>query len=130
MFSRSIYAGVPVFLLLLFAAPAFAQFEVSPDHFDDQPSVKTKTKTAPTKKAQTRTPSLQQAATVKLNTANRNDAASTAHPKKSQPGTKNSASSAAAPKPKGSAGARSGTATSLAQAAPSLKAQADPVHRE
>lgn len=25
-------------LLLMFAAPAFAQFEVSPDHFDDTPS--------------------------------------------------------------------------------------------
>jgi hypothetical protein len=36
------YAGPAMLLSLLFAAPAFAQFEVSPDHFDSQPTAKEK----------------------------------------------------------------------------------------
>jgi cytoskeletal protein RodZ len=128
MFSRFSYVGLPAFFLLLFAAPAFAQFEVSPDHFDGPPPANTKTKTASTKKAHTPTNSSNQAAAGKLSTAKTHRATSASGPKrKSQPGTNNSASSAA---PKGNAGTRSGTSTSSRQAAPSLKAQAVPVHRE
>ena len=32
------YFYLAVLLLMMFAVPAFAQFEVSPDHFDDNPS--------------------------------------------------------------------------------------------
>jgi hypothetical protein len=32
------YYCLAVLLLMMFAVPAFAQFEVSPDHFDDNPS--------------------------------------------------------------------------------------------
>lgn len=32
------YYCFTLLLLLMFAVPAFAQFEVSPDHFDDNPS--------------------------------------------------------------------------------------------
>lgn len=45
------YAGPAMLLSLLLAAPAFAQFEVSPDHFD---SPQTKTTKKPVQKARTR----------------------------------------------------------------------------
>jgi hypothetical protein len=131
IFSKFSYIGLPAFFLLLFAAPAFAQFEVSSDHFDGPPPANTKNKTPSAKKAHTRTNSSNQAAAGKLSTAKTHRATSASGTnKKSQPGTNNSASSAAALKPKGNAGTRSGTSTSSAQAAPSLKAQAVPAHRE
>src|SRR5689334_6372410 len=44
-------SGVLIFFLLLFAAPAFAQFEVSPDHFDGSPQASVKPKPAAPKTA-------------------------------------------------------------------------------
>lgn len=81
MFSRLSYIGLPAFFLLLFAAPAFAQFEVSPDHFDGPPPATTKNKTTSTKKAHTRTNSSNQAAAGKLSTAKTHRATSASGPK-------------------------------------------------
>jgi len=117
------YAGIFV-CFLLFAAQAFAQFEVSPDHFDDQSLTKAKSKTTTAKadskkKTDSRPHASRQAGT----------AASAAHLGKPHPGRKSGSAMAGATK--GTTAMRyRASSTSSAQAAPSLKAQATTVHRE
>jgi hypothetical protein len=65
---KYVYAVLFAYFLLS-AAPAFAQFEVSPDHFDEPPRAKTKVPAASKKKIGTQANPSSQAAGHKLNTA-------------------------------------------------------------
>jgi hypothetical protein len=109
------YAGTFAFFVLLFAAPAFAQFEVSPDHFEDQPPAKAKVNAAK-KKAVTTANSSSQAAARK-NAARK-------------PGAPSVASNSGKPHPGRKGNSNSALATKKDSAAPSLKAQASAVRRE
>lgn len=71
MLRTFIWTGPFLLFFLLFAAPAFAQFEVSPDHFDDQPTQAKKAATSTKKNAASANPSALSAAAAKKNvTAN------------------------------------------------------------
>lgn len=71
MLRTFIWTGPFLLFFLLFAAPAFAQFEVSPDHFDDQPTQAKKAATSTKKNAASANPSALPAAAAKKNvTAN------------------------------------------------------------
>jgi hypothetical protein len=109
-----------VFFLLL-AASAFAQFEISPDHFDENAAVK---KTPSIQKQQAQTNSTQQV-TKKTNTSKMQPTA--IHAEKPSP-RKNAATTVA----KGGQKARSQRTSSTTPTAnaPSLKAQASPPHKE
>lgn len=75
-------AGPAAVLFLLFAAPAFAQFEVNPDHFDNQPPSTQKTaqvkKTSQRQHASRKPAALNPQAKTNLATAN-GDAGSAQH---------------------------------------------------
>jgi hypothetical protein len=114
LFSGLRYAAVFAFFLVL-AAPAFAQFEVSPDHFDGPPPAKAKVNPASKKKAGTNLSN--QAAGRKPNAARK-------------PGAPSVASNSGKPHPGRKGGSNSVLATKKDSAAPSLKAQASAVHRE
>ena len=90
------YVGPVVLLSLLFAAPALAQFEVSPDHFDNSPA---KTGKKPAQKAKTQTTQqvgAKKTANVKSSTSAATVAANSTNKPASQPsGEANSASTAA-----------------------------------
>ena len=121
-------AGLFAFFLLFFAAPAFAQFEVSPDHFDDQPPARAKAKAnaTSTKKAGTYLASSHRSA-GKVGAAKQKKIASGSLAGKPHPSTQ-SASTLTAAKKRSSATRRS--ASKSVPAAPSLKAQASNVRRE
>jgi hypothetical protein len=92
--SKLKYAG-PAVLLLLFAAPAFAQFEVSPDHVDDQQTTKNK-KPAPKAKAQHAQPNAARQSANGTSSANTGTTVNSASNQASQhPGPKNTSSAAA-----------------------------------
>lgn len=117
-------AGPSVVLFLFFAAPAFAQFEVNPDHFDNQPAttvqkpVKSAKKTAPvnaSSQVAANSSSAKTAATLKTaSTHHRKQAGTNAPAKKA--GTMSASSKVGKPSAK------------VAQ--PTLKAQSAPVPRE
>lgn len=119
-------AGLFAFFLLFFAAPAFAQFEVSPDHFDDQPPAKAKANAASRKKAGTYLASSHRSA-GKVGAAKQKKIASGSLAGKPHPGTRSAGTLTAAQK-RSSATRRS--ASKSVPAAPSLKAQASNVRRE
>ncbi len=114
LFSGFYYAAAFVFLLLL-AAPAFAQFEVSPDHFD-QPATANKNTTS-AKKPQNRANQVHQAAG---STRKKQSVAGTGKPLPAT--TAANGTHPARRSKKSSASSSSNT--------PSLKAQAFPVHHE
>jgi len=118
-------AGLCAFFLLLFAAPAFAQFEVSPDHFDEQPPAKAKA--AARKKVDARLASSHQRAGARVGAAKQQKVANASLAGKPHPGTKLAGTLAAAKK-RSSATRR--PASSSASVASSLKAQASNVRRE
>lgn len=114
LFSGLRYAAIFAFFLLL-AAPAFAQFEVSPDHFDGPP------------------------AKGKINAASKKKAGMTANSSSQIAGRKNAAKKTGAPSvgansvrphPGRKAGDNSALATKNTGAAPNLKAQASVAHRK
>ena len=116
-FLKYIYAAVFAYCLLS-ATPAVAQFEVSPDHFDG-PQTANKN-TASSKKAQNQ-------ANSETKTAARKTATNTGGQKPSPGrGSANTGTLAAHSTHK----SRSQKASKSSAAAPSLKAQAFPVHRE
>jgi cytoskeletal protein RodZ len=121
LFSGFRYAATFVFLVLL-AAPAFAQFEVSPDHFD-QPATTNKNTTS-AKKPQNRTNQVHQAAG---STRKKRSVAGTGKP---SPVT--SAANSGATAANGTHPARRSKKSTVNSSAttPSLKAQASPVHHE
>jgi hypothetical protein len=127
IFSGFYFAGILAFFLLL-AAPAFGQFEVSPDHFDAPPTPDAK-KTASVKTSGTRAKSHQQAATAKASTPRKQTGAEMAQVRKPHPGTR-VAGSATTTKRVADTNQRHGRASRTAQTGPSLKAQALPAHRE
>jgi hypothetical protein len=111
LFSGFHYAATSVFLLLL-AASAFAQFEVSPDHFD-QPATASKNTTS-AKKPQNRT----------------NQAASSTTKKQSVAGTGKPLPATTAANGTHPARRSKKSSASSSSNMPSLKAQAFPVHHE
>ncbi|HEX3093992.1 MAG TPA: hypothetical protein VHW72_15265 [Candidatus Angelobacter sp.] len=111
---KFIYAALFAYFLLS-AAPAFAQFEVSPDHFD-QPATANKNTTS-AKKPQSRTNQAHQAAS---STTKKQSVAGTGKP---------SPAASAANGTHPARRAKKSTVNSSA-ATPSLKAQASAVHRE
>lgn len=111
LFSGFHYVATFVFLALL-AAPAFAQFEVSPDHFD-QPAIANKN-TASAKKPQNRT----------------NQAASSTTKKQSVAGTEKPSPATTAANGTHPARHSKKSNASSSLNTPSLKAQASPVHHE
>ncbi|HEY1939920.1 MAG TPA: hypothetical protein VGJ33_18475 [Candidatus Angelobacter sp.] len=116
------------FFLLLFAAPAFAQFEVSPDHFDGPEN--TKPKKVVSKKSQIpRLAASHKVRAVKLKQAGTQISANTSSHVKAQPSRK-VADIPSAAKSKGPAMAGHRNSTPSTQAESSLKAQAAPVSRE
>ena len=129
LFPTFSYTGVLAFFLLLFAAPAFAQFEVNPDHFDQQPPASPKRTTASTRKHDLRTTLSSAVAAHNLSTAKSHGAARTSRGKKLQPGT-HSASGTASVATTTTSARRRQKSTSAVQAAPNLKAHLAPVHRE
>jgi len=116
-------AGIFV-CFLLFAGQAFAQFEVSPDHFDDQSLTKAESKTTAAKADSKKMADPRPHASRQAGTA-----ASASHLGKPHPGRKSGSAVAGATKGTTAIGDRP-SSTSSAQAAPSLKAQAATVHRE
>jgi hypothetical protein len=111
---KVIYAALFVYFLLS-AAPAFAQFEVSPDHFDQPATVNKNTTSA--KKPQNRTNQVHQPAS---STKKKQSVAGTGKP--SPATTAANGTHAARRSKKSTANSSSNT--------PSLKAQAFPVHHE
>jgi|ERR1700722_13830331 hypothetical protein len=128
MFSGSYFAGTLAFFLLL-AAPAFGQFEVSPDHFDGPLPTNTQKK-ASVKTPITQAKSQHQTPTAKANTTKKQTAAEIAQLRKPQPGTRADAHGTMAKKNSASTNLLHGPASTTAQTGPSLKAQALPVRRE
>jgi len=126
------YIGVFAFFLLLFAAPAFAQFEVSPDHFDgpqqtNAKPAKTAVKAPAKKKAESQV-SAASPNTKDKSSASKIGAAKNTSARKPHPGKK-SASASATAKDNGQSGIPRGKSTS-AQLTTSLKGQAPRVPRE
>lgn len=116
-FLKYIYAALFAYFLLS-AAPALAQFEVSPDHFDG-PQTENKN-TASSKKAQNQ-------ANSETKTADRKTASNTGRQKPS-PGRSSAKTATIAAH--SAHKSQSQKASKSSAAAPSLKAQALPVHRE
>lgn len=106
------YPATFAFFLLL-AAPAFAQFEVSPDHFDGP----AKAKVNPASKKKAGTNLSNQSAGRQPNAARKTGAPSVA-------------SNSGKPHPGRKAANNSALAAKNNSTAPSLKAQASPAHRE
>jgi hypothetical protein len=129
MFSGYHFAGTLAFFLLLLAAPAFGQFEVSPDHFDGPLPTNTQKK-ASIKTPITQAKSQHQTPTAKANTTKKQTAAEIAQLRKPQPGTRADAHGTMAKKNGASTNLRHGPASTTAQTGPSLKAQALPARRE
>ena len=102
---------------LLSAVPAFAQFEVSPDHFDGPPPAKAKVPAASKKKVSTQANLSSQAAERKLNAARKVSAA-------------RSGSNQVKPHPGRKVGNNTTLATKSNSAIPNLKAQVKPIRRE
>jgi hypothetical protein len=121
LFSSLRYAAIFAFLLLL-AAPAFAQFEVSPDHFDENTPAPRKAVSA--NGHQVHINSTKGTAVAKTSQGAATKAAQVHRAGKPSPGTK----SAAADTHKGLQRRTSTSSSSTAE--PNLKAQASPVHRE
>jgi hypothetical protein len=127
LFSVFRYAATFAFFLLL-AAPAFAQFEVSPDHFDENTS--TPRKAVSTKKSAGQINSNRKSAVANTTASTATTVARVHHAGKASPGSKsaNTVVAATAGTPKGRPQQALGTSSSTV--APKLKAQASPVHRE
>jgi len=125
------YVGPVVLLSLLFAAPALAQFEVSPDHFDNSPA-KTGKKPAQKAKAQTtQQDGAKEMANVKSSTSAATVAANGTHNQVSQPsGQANSASTAANVSRVSSTKRQSRGKTQSSAPTQHLSAKATPVPRE
>jgi len=116
--------GPSVVLFLFFAAPAFAQFEVNPDHFDNPPATTVQKPVKSTKKAAPATASAQVAAnSSSANTAATLKTTSTHHRK--QANANASAKKAGTISASSKAGKPSAKAAQLA-----LKAQFTPAPRE
>jgi hypothetical protein len=130
MFSGFYFAGTLAFFLLLLAAPAFGQFEVSPDHFDGPPPPPNTKKMPSVKTPSNQTKSQHRAATAKAGTTKKHTAAKSAQLRKLQPGTRAAANTTSTTKKGASTNQRHGTSSTSAQAGPSLKAQVLPAHRE
>lgn len=120
------YAGPAMLLFLLFAAPAFAQFEVSPDHFDNQQAA-TKKNPAPKAKAQQKQQDAAKQSTNGKASTNASATANSASSKASQSSGQKNASTAAA---KHSTKLQSQSKTRTLPAAQHLSATANPVPRE
>lgn len=110
---------------LLLAAPAFAQFEVSPDHFDGPPPVK---KTASTQKHNAQNNSTHQT-TAKAGNSKMQPPVNI-HAGKPSPRKKSASTVATTATGTHKARPRPESATHPLASAPSLKAQASSVHRE
>ena len=110
------YVALLIYFLLS-AVPAFAQFEVSPDHFDGPPPTKAKIPAASKKKVSTQANLSSQGAGRKLNTAIKVSAA-------------RSGSNQVKPHPGNKVGNNTALATTSNAAMPNLKAQVKPIHRE
>jgi hypothetical protein len=119
-FLKYIYAALFAYCLLS-AAPALAQFEVSPDHFDEPQAVNKNTATP--KKAQNQTNS--ENTTAARNTARKQLNASTQKPSSGRSSANTVTVAAHSPHK-----SRSQKASKPSATAPRLKAQAFPVHRE
>lgn len=119
-FLKYIYAALFAYCLLS-AAPALAQFEISPDHFDGPQTVNKNT--ASPKKAQSQTNSENKTAARK--TASTQLSANTQKPSPGRSSANTATVAAHRTHP-----SRSQNASQSAAAAPSLKAQAFPAHRE
>jgi hypothetical protein len=122
--------AVFAFFLMLFATPAFAQFEVNPDHFDDQPPAKTKANAASKKKTQAHVASTDGKAGGKGKAAGNVTAAGGSRVAKPHPGRKSAGTLAAANKRTSEAQKATSATASGTEPAPSLKAQASNVQRE
>lgn len=129
VFSGFHFVGTVAFFLLL-AAPAFGQFEVSPDHFDGPPPPPTTKKTASVKTPANQTTSQHQAATAKAGTRKRPTGAESTQLRKPQPGTRAAANTTSTAKKDAVTNQRQGAPRTTAQAGPSLKAQVLPARRE
>ena len=119
-FLKYIFAAVFAYVLLS-ATPALAQFEVNPDHFDGPQTVNKNTSSP--KKAQKQTNTANKTAAKKLATTPLRASAQKPSPGKRSANT----ATVAAPSTHKS---RSPKASDSSAAAPSLKAQVLPTHRE
>jgi len=126
LFSGFRYAATFAFFLL-FAASAFAQFEVSPDHFDE--NTPTPRKAASAKRHPVQINSRLGTAAGKTSQSAASKAARVHRAGKPSPGTK-SATTVTTATSGTHQGRRQTSAGRSSLAAPSLKAQASPVHRE
>ena len=126
LFSGFRYAATLAFFLL-FAASAFAQFEVSPDHFDE--NTPKPSKAASAKRHPVQINSTLGTAAGKTSQSAASKAARVHRAGKPSPGTK-SATTVTTATSGTHQGRRQTSADGSSLAAPSLKAQASPVHRE
>jgi hypothetical protein len=120
-FLKYIYAALFAYVLVS-AAPALAQFEVSPDHFDGS---QTENKNTAPKKAQNQANSENKNKTAARKTATAQLSASTQKP---SPGRSSANTVTVARHSTHKSRSQNGSKSSAT--APSLKAQAFPVHRE
>ena len=123
---KLVCAGPFLVLFLFFAAPAFAQFEVSPDHFDNQPSQTPKKPVTTAKKKTSQGSTASQVVTnpSPANPAGTPKTAATLQHKKTGPGAAPAKKSTAA-----SASSKAGKSSAKASQ-PTLKAQFAPTPRE
>jgi hypothetical protein len=121
LFSGFRYVARFAFFLLL-AAPAFAQFEISPDHFDENAATSKKTVAANNSTHATLAAKTSHSATSKAVQVDRAG--------KPSPGTKSGTVVTAATADTHKGQRRQMSARGSSTAEPKLKAQASPVHQE
>src|SRR5579864_3440918 len=127
LFSSLRYAAIFAFFLLL-AAPAFAQFEVSPDHFDENTPAPRKAVSA--KKHHVQINSTHGTAVAKTSQNVASKAVRADRAGKPSPGTKSAAAVTAATADTHKGQQRRKSTSSSSTAEPNLKAQAGTVHLE
>ena len=126
LFSSFRYAATFAFFLML-AAPAFAQFEVSPDHFDE--NTPTPRKAVSAKGHQIHINSIKEKAVAKTSQGAASKAVRVDRAGKPSPGTK-SATTVKTATFGTHQDRRQTSARGSSTADPKLRAQASPVHRE